>query len=124
MGNYYSYQVENQAEWNKVASNEDDVPTPFIEKERIENLILEGWTQSKRWDGIADPCILSSQYPDLTLKVTITDEDSDDVRLVAFKNGKFTLVLEQRSFPELNYSTLQEPKKGKNEWNLRTLHNL
>ena len=122
MGNYYSYQVVNQEEWDKVLPLEDSLPTPYVEKNRIENLIEEGWTQSKRWDGILDLCTLSALYPELTLKVTITDEDSDDVRLVAFKDGQFTFVLEQRTFPKLDFNKLQKPKKGKDEWNLRHIH--
>lgn len=123
MGNYYEYNIpeEHIEEWSKVKPIPDNAPSPFIDKDHINSLINESWTQSKRWDGVRDLCALSLLYPDLTLNVVIEDEDSDRVRLVAFQNGKFTFTVQVRYFEPLDFNLLQEPLTGEDDWNIRTI---
>lgn len=81
MGNYHEYEITDD---QLVA----DMPKVYFnERNRVENLMTHGWTQSKSWEFEEDMKIYSKHNKGILVTVFEKDEDETILRKHQFLNG-------------------------------------
>ena len=111
MGNYYSYELVGLKRLQK--------PKVYFEDgDSVESLLHYGYTESKRWDMVADMCRVSEAFPEEIIAVDFTHEDSNAQWRVVFTRGKYVCVKSEFPNIDLDEAVLPDYESSRNTFDL------